>query len=209
MERPDFIDVEQVIERLEIDRATFRRWQHQGAAPEPDRYFDGQPLWWWDKVEHWSRQRGRTRRRPFQKRLPDPDLVNLDGIARRLRVTKKVAHRWRQQSYLVEPDYRWSFGEAWLWETVRAWSRAGQRRPVAVPVEPVQTLAAPVDETDTEAPALEGFEELEALVARLDELEASLDGVIAQTEAVGRSIEHDAVQERMDRVVAFIEHVDS
>lgn len=200
--------MQQVIARLGIDRATFRRWQHLGVAPEPDRYFDGQPLWWWDRVEHWSEQRGRTHRKRFRKPMPVVDLVNIDGIARRLHVTPKVARRWRQQNHLVDPDYRWSFGDVWLWETVQAWSKGDQRRPLSEPVElPEEPAIQDVDDA-VDGPVAEGLEELDALVARLDALEVSLNGVMTRTDAVGRSIEEDAFRSSMDRVAAFIDQVD-
>jgi hypothetical protein len=198
--RPDFVDTNQLIERLGMERATFLRLQKRGAAPDPDRHFGGQPLWWWERVEHWKRNRGRSLTRAFGKPLPAVELVDLDGIARRLHVTPQVAGRWRRQGTLVDPDYTWSFGDAWLWTTVEAWAAADRRprKSKPTPAEPVRVAASPAED-------LPSLGELDTLMGRL----AKLDDSLALLEGQDRDgLERDVLDQRMRNVASFIDRID-
>jgi hypothetical protein len=62
-EWPDIVGLNEIADRLGVERSTPDRWRYRGLLPEPRLIVSGTPLWDWDNdIEPWARRTGRWRR---------------------------------------------------------------------------------------------------------------------------------------------------
>jgi hypothetical protein len=124
--RPDLVDLAEAGRRLGANPIQIRTLMQSGRFPRPHYRFGFDDIWCWPHISAWFRSRNRRLRSSFSRRplqpLPVVDLVDLDQIARRLSLPTPVLRVLRKSGRFPEPDYRWAAGEAWLWETARAWA---------------------------------------------------------------------------------------
>lgn len=200
--RPDLIDTTQLIDRLGLSESELRSLQVRGTFPPPELHFRSRPIWWWDRIEHWSRQRRRTRRKPFQKNLPQLDLVDAATAATRLGLRPRAIEGRLADGHMIEPDYRWSHTIAWQWETIERWIEEGRASDLAP-----RRAATPV--TPVDLPPEEPARELDPFEAALAELKALEDGLGHSEDAAPQLTEaRNGIGEQLRAVEQFIERVD-
>ncbi len=121
-QKPDLVDRAGIAERLGVSAPTVSRWHRRSILPEPDTRLGATELWNWNTIGEWAKDRSR-----FAKhRTPSetPALVELPGVAEQLGVEIQIVENWHRNGLLPAPDYRWETVDAWLGETITAWSRA-------------------------------------------------------------------------------------
>ncbi|NNF09245.1 MAG: hypothetical protein HKN74_03065 [Acidimicrobiia bacterium] len=198
--RPDLVDTTQLIDRLDLSEPGLRGLQNRGTFPPPELHFRSRPIWWWDRVEHWKRQRRRTRRKPFRLVLDPLDLVDATTAATRLGVRTRAIEGWLAEGHMIEPDYRWSHTTAWQWQTIEHWLGSARGREIRRPPE-----APPVTPVEAPAPSRE-LDPFEEALAGLQELQESLgNNGIAESRRTGA---RPGLEERLRTVEEFIERVD-
>ncbi len=127
---PDLVDQVEIASRLYVSLAWVVRMRKLRILPTPDLRFEGHDLWLWDQLETWARLPGRTLQEvPRQTRLPTIDLVSQADIARRMQVKLRMVAYWQQTRYFPIPNYRFTFGDAWLWDTIERWTRTNSLAP--------------------------------------------------------------------------------
>jgi hypothetical protein len=108
-----------------VTEKQIRTMMRSGRFPRPHYRFGFDGVWHWPHISDWSRNQwflrsSRNRRHP-QQPLPVVDLVTLEQIADRLSIPTPVLRVLCESGRFPDPDYRWPTGDAWLWETARAW----------------------------------------------------------------------------------------
>lgn len=204
-DRPDLVDLDQVAARLDVDVAALQRLRRRRVFPPPDLHFGRGPVWHWDRISHWASQRRLSLRTPYPHPPAAVELVDLPTLSRRLGVPEKVARHWSRSGKLVDPDYRWSHAEAWLWETVQQWIEA-RNRPSETPLwsdlarkfrearklvgneSATPRLRILIDELEAAEVALLGGERPRLAELSDAELLAHFDSVAGRLDQLGRSL---------------------
>jgi hypothetical protein len=74
------VGVQEIADRLCVDRRLVAMWKSRGQMPEPDGVVSGAPAWDWPKIEEWARRTGRLVD-PFHRLPTSPKLGGLDAGA--------------------------------------------------------------------------------------------------------------------------------
>ncbi|NNF09244.1 MAG: hypothetical protein HKN74_03060 [Acidimicrobiia bacterium] len=197
--RPDLLDFDQVITRLDLSRKIARRLQRQRAFARPSLTFHGESIWSWTHVKRWARHPRRSLREPIPS-SPTVDPVDTTMIASRLGVPKKVILHWHRSRRLALPDYRWGGRDVWLWSTIEAWVHSYSRRVAAASQPP--NGSDPIAQLDELAVSLRNLQYLDVpppLGVPLDLLGEELSGDRRDL---------DGLRDRMGDIAAFIDRVD-
>ncbi len=121
-QKPDLVDRAGIAERLGVSAPTVSRWHRRSILPEPDMRLGATELWNWNTIGEWAKDRSRFAK--HRTRSETPALVELPGVAEQLGVEIQIVENWHRNGLLPAPDYRWETVDAWLGETITAWSRA-------------------------------------------------------------------------------------
>jgi len=129
--RPDLVDEVEIAVRLGASRGGMARMRRRGVLPRPTLLFEGHGIWLWETIAAWVGRPGRGLFEPDAD-PPSIDLVAIGQIASRLNVKPRIVSSWYASRKLPDPDYRWEFGDAWLWDTIERWKRGQGRATTAI-----------------------------------------------------------------------------
>ena len=129
--RPDLVDEVEIAARLRASRRGIARMRRRGVLPRRTFLFAGHEIWLWETITAWAGRPGRGLFKPVAD-APSIDLVAVGQIASRLHVEPRIVLSWYASRTLPDPDYRWEFGDAWLWDTIERWRRGQGRATTAI-----------------------------------------------------------------------------